>query len=471
MKMLFSLGLVFLLCAQAPISTNADLPTKYNYRDAITKSLLFYYAQRSGRLPANDNPIPYRSDSALKDRGRNGEDLTGGYYDAGDHVKFGFPMAGTTTIIAWSIIDYQLGYSSVGQLRNALNMVKWATDYFIKAWNPATKTLYGQVSDGNIDHKFWGRPEDMNQNNRPAFSISPNAPGSDLAGETAAALAAASIVFSSVDRGYSSRCLTHAKQLYDFAKKHQGKYQVRFPKRGNSGQHYYDSSSFEDELAWSAIWLYRATKDPFYLNEAKAFYAKFGLAYRNWAFSWDDKSPGVQVMLAKLTGEEKYKNDVKGYCDAKVNQPKTPKGLVFINAWGSLRYAANSAFICLQAADLNINAQTYRKFAQKQIHYILGDTGRSFVVGFGVNPPVKPHHRSSSCPRRPAPCGNANLVSKAPNPQILYGAMVGGPSDNRDSYVDDRENYQTNEVALDYNAGFQASLAALQSLAVKNVFN
>lgn len=49
--------------------------------------------------------------------------------------------------------------------------------------------------------------------------------------------------------------------------------------------------------------------------------------------------------------------------------------------------------------------------------------------------------------------------------------MVGGPSDNRDSYVDDRENYQTNEVALDYNAGFQASLAALQSLAVKNVFN
>lgn len=64
--------------------------------------------------------------------------------------------------------------------------------------------------------------------------------GSDLAGETAAALAAASIVFSSVDRGYSSRCLTHAKQLYDFAKKHQGKYQVRFPKRGNSGQHYYE---------------------------------------------------------------------------------------------------------------------------------------------------------------------------------------------------------------------------------------
>ncbi len=55
--------------------------TKYNYSEVITKSLLFYYAQRSGRLPTNDNPIPYRSDSALGDVGQNGEDLTGGYYD------------------------------------------------------------------------------------------------------------------------------------------------------------------------------------------------------------------------------------------------------------------------------------------------------------------------------------------------------------------------------------------------------
>ncbi len=47
-----------------------------------------------------------------------------------------------------------------------------------------------------------------------------------------------------------------------------------------------------------------------------------------------------------------------------------------------------------QAADLNINPTAYRKLAQAQIHYALGDTGRSFVVGFGNNPPVKPHHSS-----------------------------------------------------------------------------
>jgi endoglucanase len=48
--------------------------------------------------------------------------------------------------------------------------------------------------------------------------------GSDLAGETAAALAAASIVFKNVDSSYSNTLLTHAKQLFDFANRYRGKY-------------------------------------------------------------------------------------------------------------------------------------------------------------------------------------------------------------------------------------------------------
>ena len=51
-----------------------------DYPRVLELSLLFYEAQRSGKLPA-DNRIPWRGDSALNDRGLNGEDLTGGYYD------------------------------------------------------------------------------------------------------------------------------------------------------------------------------------------------------------------------------------------------------------------------------------------------------------------------------------------------------------------------------------------------------
>lgn len=124
-----------------------------------------------------------------------------------------------------------------------------------------------------------------------------------------------------------------------------------------------------------------------------------------------------QVMLAKLTNDPTYINAIKSFCDSKVNQPKTPKGLLFISQWGALRHASNIAYICLQvklimssyiqqvffvilvsfffqAADLGINSLAYRKLAQQQIHYALGDTGRSFVCGFGTNPPVRSHHRS-----------------------------------------------------------------------------
>ena len=53
-----------------------------NYGEALRLSLLFYEAQRSGPLPA-DNRVPWRGDSSLGDKGNKGEDLKGGYHDGG----------------------------------------------------------------------------------------------------------------------------------------------------------------------------------------------------------------------------------------------------------------------------------------------------------------------------------------------------------------------------------------------------
>ena len=53
---------------------------QYNYTEVLSKSILFYAAQRSGALPF-DNPIPWRGDSALDDGSDVGVDLTGGWYD------------------------------------------------------------------------------------------------------------------------------------------------------------------------------------------------------------------------------------------------------------------------------------------------------------------------------------------------------------------------------------------------------
>lgn len=55
---------------------------EYNYGDVLGLSMLFYDAQRSGKLPP-DNRVAWRGDSALHDTSPTGEDISGGWYDAG----------------------------------------------------------------------------------------------------------------------------------------------------------------------------------------------------------------------------------------------------------------------------------------------------------------------------------------------------------------------------------------------------
>jgi hypothetical protein len=151
-------------------------------------------------------------------------------------------------------------------------------------------------------------------------------------------------------------------------------------------------------------------------------------------------------------------------CDYTVDAaPKTPKGLVFLSEWGSLRSASNSLFICLQAAKLGVNTAKYNAFAKEQIDLMLGDWGRSFVVGFGQNPPQFPHHRGASCPSPPLTCGWEFFNSQTPNAHVIHGALVGGPGPN-DEYEDTRNDAVRNEVAVDYNAAFQGVLAALNAV-------
>ena len=68
----------------------------------------------------------------------------------------------------------------------------------------------------------------------------------------------------------------------------------------------------------------------------------------------------------------------------------------------------------------------------------------------------------SSCPTS-GTCNSDNFNYDGPNPQTLYGALVGGPND-QDFYKDDRKDYYTNEVTNDYNAGFTSLTAGLLQL-------
>lgn len=70
--------------------------------------------------------------------------LTGGFYDAGDNVKFGFPMAFTITLLNWAALDYECEISSVNQLGYLRSTISWGTDFLVRAHTSPT-TLYTQV--------------------------------------------------------------------------------------------------------------------------------------------------------------------------------------------------------------------------------------------------------------------------------------------------------------------------------------
>jgi len=443
----------------------------FNYGEALQKSLFFYEAQRSGDLPTT-NRINWRGDSGMQDGSDVGRDLTGGWYDAGDHVKFGLPMAASATMLAWGIVDYRSAYASTGQLDTALDQLKWATDYFIKA-HPSANELYGQIGTGGQDHSWWG-PAEVMQMARPAFKISSTCPGSDLAGETAAAMAAASIAFRPTNAAYANTLLSHARQLYTFADTFRGKYSDCI----SDAQGYYNSwSGYNDELVWGAIWLYRATNETAFLDKAQSYYANLSNQQQStvksykWTHAWDDKSYGSYVLLAKLTGATQYHNDAQRWLNwwtvggtalgadgTRVNY--SPGGQAVLDQWGSLRYAANTAFVALDYADAITDTTLktrYHDFAKRQIDYALGQNPRnsSYVVGFGTNPPRNPHHRTAHG------SWTDQITFPVQSRHILYGALVGGPKSNNDAYTDDRSDFTSNEVATDYNAGFTGALARL----------
>ena len=442
------------------VINNDSLPAgAFNYGEALGKSFLFYEAQRSGKLPST-NHISWRGDSALKDGSDVGVDLTGGYYDAGDHVKFGLPMASSMTMLGWGVVQYRNAYQQSGHLNEALEAIKWGTDYILKA-HTAPNEFWGQVGLGNLDHAYWGSPETMTMA-RPAFKIDAQNPGSDLAGEAAAALASASIAFRPTDSAYADRLLTHATQLFSFADTYRGKYSDSIPDAAS----FYPSYSYNDELVWSATWLHKAIAakgetDTFYLDKAQSYYQG---VYAGGTQSWDEKSHGAAVLLAQETGNSRYRTDVENWLNywsdkSGAGIKYTPGGFAWLDQWGSSRYSANTAFIAgIYSDTVNDPGDRYSKFAEGQIKYLLGDNpnNRSYMVGFGNNAPLNPHHRSAH--------GSTtnNINSPAINRNVLTGALVGGlsaPNDN--AYSDDRTNFITNEVALDYNAGFTGSLARM----------
>ncbi|XP_031113750.1 endoglucanase 3-like [Ipomoea triloba] len=454
-----------------------------NYRDALAKSILFFEGQRSGRIPRGQQ-ITWRGNSGLSDGSLAHVDLTGGYYDAGDNVKFNFPMAYTTTMLSWSALEY--GKRMGPQLQSTREAIRWATDYLLKCANAAPGRIFVGVGDPIADHKCWERPEDMDTV-RTVYSISPSNPGSDVAGEMAAALASASLVFRKADPAYSQKLLGTAVKVFRFAVQYRGSYS---DKLGAAVCPFYCSySGHLDELLWGAAWLLRATNDVSYYN----FINSLGANDSPDIFSWDNKYAGAYVLLSRrsVLGNDnrfaQYRQHAEDFmCKILPNSPysstrytngglmdKLPQSnLQYVTSISSLittyaKYmaATKRTFNC---GSLLVTSNTLRSLAKRQVDYILGENPMkmSFMVGYGTNYPRRIHHRGSSLPSLATHPNSFECESgfqpffytSNANPNILVGAIVGGPNQN-DFFPDDRTDPSHSEPATYINAAMVGPLA------------
>jgi endoglucanase len=202
----------------------------HNYADALRKSLLFFRAQRSGNLSDTANPILWRSAPCfLTDGADVGVDLSRGYFDAGDYVKYGQPAANTISILAWAGVEFGHGLELAGSLEELKNAVRWGTDYILSAATHIHQdcTYYAQVGRGaaldchesscKYDHGYWGRPEDYASyefaHQRRTYKIDAQHPGNEVWAAAAAALAAAHVLLVDDDFAYSAQLLGVSRAL------------------------------------------------------------------------------------------------------------------------------------------------------------------------------------------------------------------------------------------------------------------
>ncbi|CAI0375082.1 unnamed protein product [Linum tenue] len=493
MKTLSPLFLFLLL-----ISANSFLPPPpsasaayHDYADALAKSILFFEGQRSGYLPP-DQRLPWRANSGLSDGWTYNADLTGGYYDAGDNVKFGFPLAFTTTMLAWSIIEFA-DVMPPAELRNSLVAVRWSSDYLLKSVSQLPNRIFVQVGDPNADHNCWERPEDMDTP-RTVYAVDAPNPASDVAGETAAALAASSMAFRSSDPGYAETLLRNAAKAFEYADTHRGAYSVNLTR--------IESLFFrlrKDELLWGAAWLRRASSDDTYLNYLQENGKTLGAEDNINEFGWDNKHAGLNVLVSKvliarsqevlessMVTLQSYKASADSFMCTLIPQSSsshidyTPGGLIYRPGGSNLQHATTISFLLLAYANylertsqsvncgnLDVSPYALRSQAKRQVDYILGDNpkGLSYMVGYSDNYPQRIHHRGSSLPSvkdHPAAIackeGSVYFNSTGPNPNVLTGAIVGGPSED-DEYPDDRADFKKSEPTTYINAPFVGVLA------------
>ena len=458
------------------------------YRPLADASLSFLQSQRDGpevgpgamhRVPAHlsdSSAAVYRvprfhGDALAGPLVPTGEhvDVSGGWFDAGDYLKFVETASFVDVALLLTARDYSSGVSDPAAL---LSAARHGTDWLLKMWNQSSGVLYLQVGlgDGTAsesvlgDHDLWRLPQADERGNpkpgspryfiahRPVFAanaaghpISPN-----LAGRVAADFGLCAQVFARSDPTYALRCLLAGQTIYDRADTSpHGRLVTSVP----SG--YYTETEWRDDMELGAVELYLGTaalegSPPPGLPHPQAYY------YLSPAGHWANA-----YITSRSSGQDSLNvYDVSALADRDLASVlQTPQGRYAIEEVESVNVPTNVAALLKDRHDqltlasrlarrepfglanpamptdtvshaLGYAIQTqlyaamggggaFAALGQDQLDWVLGANawGSSFVVGAGS---VFPHCLASQIPNL-----SGSLTGRG---AILRGATVNGPA-------------------------------------------
>jgi hypothetical protein len=454
-----------------PVGTRSEL-----YAPLLRNALSFFQAQRDGpevvpgllnRKPAHladQEAWVYKTPNFGK-RGLQGRlekiggcvDVSGGWADAGDYVKFVATSSYVTALMLHGVREHpaQMGQ---GGLADFVAEARFGLDWLLKMWNGQTRTLYVQVGlgDGNAqvigDHDLWRLPEADDQveavpgtpryfiKHRPVFQAGPagSAISPNLAGRLAAAFALGNQVFRAEDPAYAQRLLAAAQQVFELAATNNVRgLTTVFP------HEFYPEDEWRDDLEWGAVELYfAAAKAEPAATPSHANGARYLQLAAHWAREYLASGQQDTLNLYDVSGLAHYE-----LCRALV-QGGAPDGLEVSRTellaslrrrletaasrgekdpFGlGLRYTAGDLVphvlgLVLEADlyDQLTQTKTFVDFSRQQLDFVLGGNawGASFIVGAGKTFPFHLQHQVANLA--------GALDGTAP---VLLGATVDGPA-------------------------------------------
>ncbi|OPX42589.1 endoglucanase D precursor [Ruminiclostridium hungatei] len=384
-------------------------------------------------------------------------DVGGGWHDAGDYGRYVVPAAVTAADLMLAYEFYPQSFTSPlnipessNNIPDILDEAKYGLEWLLKMQDEKSGGVYHKVTSRNF----------------PDIAVMPDIDVDDLfimpvsttaTADFAAVTAMASRIFKDFDPDFSKKCLAAAVKAWNWLEANKSFIAFKNPQDVSSGE--YGDSSGDDERAWAAAELLRATGIKKYNEYFKANYQTggFGLGWQNVS-----GFAAIAYLFADTETADSGKADEirKAWLEKADMFVSTAQKNGYLLAmhkmeynWGSNMNVANHAMHMLIADKLS-NSEKYTESAADCAHYLLGRNtlNQSYITGYGSQKVMQPHHRPS-----------AGDSVKDPVP----GLLVGGPDSALEDdsaraslsgkapaqcYIDDITSFSTNEVATYWNS-------------------